>query len=342
MLYIVMCGGKYDKFKTPKQLLKVAGEVIVERTIRLLKENGITDIAISTNNPMFDYIDVPKLRDEDNQFEYWGKNETKASRNSWLRAYYPMNQPVCYIHGDVYFSNEAIKTIVYTKVNDTMFFCSYDEKDGKKHPCSSCGREPFAYKVQNYKRFRRAVDELLEMVDQNKFKYFPPLSWTVYRYLNGLDIGLEARGYGELNNIFNKTGDYIVINDYTNDIDDIKDVERIEKAIGYIEGGNMKDCKVKVIKKFNDYEGKEITNTATFKERVVGDEFVCDYERFQYLKQNGVVELVEVLPKEEPKAVEETTEPTEETKETVEEAVQEVIEEQDREYVKPSKKKKKK
>ena len=38
MKYIIMCGGKYDEFEKPKQLLEVNGEVIVERTIRLLKE----------------------------------------------------------------------------------------------------------------------------------------------------------------------------------------------------------------------------------------------------------------------------------------------------------------
>lgn len=40
MKYILMCGGNYkDKFETPKQLLKVNGEILVERTIRLLKES---------------------------------------------------------------------------------------------------------------------------------------------------------------------------------------------------------------------------------------------------------------------------------------------------------------
>ena len=67
MKYIIMCGGSYPKFTVPKQLLKINGEVIVERTIRLLRENGITDIAISTNNPAFDYLDVELLHDENNQ-----------------------------------------------------------------------------------------------------------------------------------------------------------------------------------------------------------------------------------------------------------------------------------
>ena len=52
-----MCGGKYKDFETPKQLLKVNEEVIIERTIKLLKENGIKDIAISTNNLAFDYLE---------------------------------------------------------------------------------------------------------------------------------------------------------------------------------------------------------------------------------------------------------------------------------------------
>ena len=42
-----MCGGYYEHFETPKQLTEINGETLVGRTIRLLKENGITDIYIS-------------------------------------------------------------------------------------------------------------------------------------------------------------------------------------------------------------------------------------------------------------------------------------------------------
>ena len=54
MKYIIMCGGKYDLFTTPKQLTKINGEELVARTIRLLKENGIEDIAISSKDKRFD------------------------------------------------------------------------------------------------------------------------------------------------------------------------------------------------------------------------------------------------------------------------------------------------
>ena len=42
-----MAGGTYEKFKDmpPKHLTEINGEKIIERTIRLLKENGIKDIS---------------------------------------------------------------------------------------------------------------------------------------------------------------------------------------------------------------------------------------------------------------------------------------------------------
>ena len=65
--YIIMCGGNYNDWETPRQLSVICGETLVERTIRLLRENGITDIAVSSNNPAFDYLDVPILH-HNNEF----------------------------------------------------------------------------------------------------------------------------------------------------------------------------------------------------------------------------------------------------------------------------------
>ena len=59
--YVIMCGGSYKKWETPKHLSMIHGETLVERTIRLLRENGIEDIAISSNNPIFEQFGVPVL-----------------------------------------------------------------------------------------------------------------------------------------------------------------------------------------------------------------------------------------------------------------------------------------
>ena len=57
MKYIIMCGGEYAE-PIPKQLFKVNGEELTARIIRLLKQEGIKDISISSNNPVFDKFGI--------------------------------------------------------------------------------------------------------------------------------------------------------------------------------------------------------------------------------------------------------------------------------------------
>ena len=224
-----MCGGRYENFKTPKQLLKVNGEVLVERTIRLLKENGIKDIAICTNCHDFDYLGLPILM-QDNKYVHGCSLENTKSEYCWLNAYYQVEEPVCYLHGDVYFSDEAIKTIVSTKVKDAMFFCTFDWSDGVKDRRNYKGREPFGYKVENYEKFNNAINKLLNMVDDGYFKDgLPPICWHLYRYLNGYSLVPKAKTWTEVNNIFKSNGEFKVINDYTTDIDEPDGVEVLEE-----------------------------------------------------------------------------------------------------------------
>lgn len=234
MKYIIMCGGEYNNFTTPRQLLKVNGEVLVERTIRLLRENGITDIAVSTNNPAFRYLDVEILTDEYNKYVYNGENENIDATKSWLQAYILLDEPVCYLHGDVYFSDDAIKKIINKPVKDTMFICIPDKQDiPNKDKRNIKGREPVGYKVENYKMFNASVLNLFQMINNGDFKdaKIKPLSWTVYRYINGMDIGTHATSYADLNSIFKSKGDYMIINDYTTDIDFPKDIKALEEVL---------------------------------------------------------------------------------------------------------------
>lgn len=106
MKYIVMCGGYYEQFETPKQLSIVNGEPLVARTIRLLKENGINekDIAISSNDSRFNDFGVKRI-DHHNSY----KVKDGKIQGYWLDAYYIANKPTTYLHGDVYYSEDAIK-----------------------------------------------------------------------------------------------------------------------------------------------------------------------------------------------------------------------------------------
>ena len=206
MRYIIMCGGQYQKWKTPRQLLLYEGEPIVQRTIRLLRENGVRDIAISSDNPAFEQFGVPVLKHE-NDFTVYRNN---TCTGSWYDGFYPTVLPVCYLFGDVIFSPEAIRTIVGTETDDIEFFASAPpfSPDYPKE-----WAEPFALKVNDTERLWNAIRRTKELKAQNRF-HREPIMWELWQVLSG----------SRLNHI--DYGSYTVINDYTCDIDDPEGTEQ--------------------------------------------------------------------------------------------------------------------
>ncbi len=211
MKYIIMAGGVYDKWSTPKHLTLLNGEPLVARTIRLLKENGVTDVAISSNNELFEQFGVPVLKHEN---PYRLPLEGRAS-SPWLDAFYPMNEPVCYIFGDVVFSPDAIKTIVNKDTKDIDFFASAKPLSPiyPKH-----WAEPFAFKVVDTRRFFEAVEVTKQYDEQGLFKR-QPVSWELWQVIKGTPL--------------NKVDytNYTVINDYTCDIDCPEDIKLFERFV---------------------------------------------------------------------------------------------------------------
>lgn len=146
MKYIIMCGGGLGHWERPRHLTFVNNERIVARTIRLLKKNGVTDIAISSNNPEFVMFSVPVI--------------TNMNKDCWVDAFVPEDGPVCYMMGDVVYSEKAIKKIVETETEDIEFFAS-------SPPFSRYyikpWAEPFAFKVVNQKHLKK--DANIEELD---------------------------------------------------------------------------------------------------------------------------------------------------------------------------------
>ena len=203
MKYIIMCGGTYPKWETPRQLLKLqSGETIVGRTIRLLRENGVTDISISTDNKAFEVCGVPLLK-HDNNF-------VALKSGMWIEAFYPTEEPACYIFGDVVFSENAIKTIVTTQTDDIEFFASAAPFDPRyiKDYC-----EPFCFKVGNQKKFRACIDTCTKYYELGMFERMP-IAWELWQVCNG----------GTLNHI---ARDFVIISDWTCDIDSPDDLTKL-------------------------------------------------------------------------------------------------------------------
>ena len=202
MKYILLCGGKYVKWETPRQLVQLGPERLIERTIRLLRENGIEDIAISTNNPAFNDIGV-EIIDHSNPFVSDGYVPLAGS---WVDAFPLRAEPTCYIFGDVVFSEKAIRTIIETETDDIELFASMPPF-ALNYPKRYA--EPFAFKVVNTEHFRSAI----QFAKDNKDKFNrEPIAWELWQIIKGTPLNVI-----ELN--------YTKINDYTCDIDSADDIK---------------------------------------------------------------------------------------------------------------------
>ena len=199
-------------FEIPRQLIEINGEPLIKRTIRLLKENGIEDIIISSNNDKFDNLGVER------HIPLYNDYVQEDPKSHWLKAF-PielMEEPVVYLFGDVYYSESAIKTIIREDNQDILFFCTYQNKCPKyikEHD------EPLAFKVHNFDKFKFHINRLMDMFEKGQ-TVRRPITWELYRSINGLDV-----------NVHKMSDNYIAINDESCDIDSKKDIELLKAKI---------------------------------------------------------------------------------------------------------------
>lgn len=224
MKYVILCGGHYTKWQIPRQMLRIGNETIVGRTIRLLHENGITNIAISSNNSDFQVFGLPLIRHQ-NMYRCVEYNNVLAG--TWVDAFYPTAEPTTYLFGDVVYSRDAIKTIIDTTTSDVAFFGSAPPF---AHEYLKNYEEPFCFKVVNTTHFRKAVHDVKMLEALGKFNR-KPIAWELWNViLRGVD--------GDVNTIdFNS---YIHINDFTCDIDTpaeaVANIKKLTEIINEKEG----------------------------------------------------------------------------------------------------------
>lgn len=202
MKYIILCGSNHKYVNgVPRQLVTINGERILDRTIRLLRENGITDISVTATDPAFDGIDAEVIPYD--------------SSGSWINCFPVTMEPTTYIFGDVYFSPAAVRTIVDTNTDDIEFFASAPPF-APNYP--KPWAEPFAFKVENVAALNTAVDNVHVLLNKRVFRR-DPLAWELWQVIKGTPI-----------NLINYSN-YTVINDYTCDIDCEADIYILERVL---------------------------------------------------------------------------------------------------------------
>ena len=215
--YVIMCGGNYKQWTVPRHLTRIHGETLISRTARLLREYGVTDIAVSTNNTVIEEycksIGIPVIWCPENQ---WVVHEPGVSTGCWCDCFsLPCKPDVCYLMGDVVFSPEAIRIIVGTETEDIEFFASappFAPEYNKPYA------EPFAFKVHDNLHLQKAISTTRKY---HRLSWFTrsPLAWEFWQVVKG--TALNRIDYSN----------YTVINDYTCDIDEPEDALKFEEVI---------------------------------------------------------------------------------------------------------------
>ena len=213
MKVIIMCGGTYHKFKKHKALTEINGEAIVERTIRLLKENGINEWYITTNDTNFEkYNERGNIIHHVNNFEALKDGSVKGY---WLDAYYITEEPTIYLHGDVYYTEEALKKILNYKAKENTFIGN----EIARNPQHLNWGEPFGWIIVNPQSFKEAIDKTKKLQDEGKLTRGYALSWELYRVLNNYDP----------NYMLINDNNYLSIDDETIDIDIPEQIEEVKR-----------------------------------------------------------------------------------------------------------------
>ena len=121
------------------------------------------------------------------------------------------------MHGDVYYTEAAIKKILNLKPKVNTFIGNEIARN-KEH--KNWG-EPFGWIVVNQKVFRAGIEVIKELQDRGKLERGFAISWELYRLLNGSDV----------NYMLIDDENYLSINDETIDVDRPCQIKELNEKI---------------------------------------------------------------------------------------------------------------
>ena len=211
MQVIIMCGGKYKYFQRHKALSNIHGEVLIERTIRLLQNRGITNWYISTNDPDFDKYG--NILHHENNFE----TGSDGMKGYWVEAFYPTKEPTIYLHGEVYYTDDAMDKILNLNPKVNTLIGNHIAMNEEHIDIG----EPFGWIIVDQEKFREAIEKTKKLQDEGKLKRGYAISWELYRVLNNLDPNIM--------NILPET--YLCISDNTIDVDFPEQIDMVNNGL---------------------------------------------------------------------------------------------------------------
>lgn len=192
MKYIIMADGKGTRWQNyndiPKHLIEIDGETLLGRTVRLLKEgNPECEVIITSHDSRYEIPGARRYEPLNNNLEIDRFTEEL------------IEDDVCFLYGDTFYSEKAMNAILTTEPEDMMFFGN--------------GRSIVAIKVADGDLFRHHVDRVRELFLAGKIAKC--IGWQVYQSFTGLPFGEKQIGEK-----------FLVLEDGTEDFNSPEDYNR--------------------------------------------------------------------------------------------------------------------
>lgn len=170
MKYVIMADGKGTRWShptgIPKHLVKVDGETLLGRTVRLLREAGCEDIVITSHDPRYEVEGAVRYEPKNNNIEIDRFTEEL------------IDDSVCFLYGDTFYSEDSIRKITTMRETPVQFF----------------GTETsiVAVKVFDGELFRKHVDRVRQLYLDGKIDKC--IGWQVYQSMMNLPFGEKRIG----------------------------------------------------------------------------------------------------------------------------------------------------
>lgn len=191
MKYIIMADGKGTRWNNyrdiPKHFIEIDGETLLRRTVRLLREaDPKCQVIITSHDPRYEVEGAVRYEPKNNVLEI-DRFTTEL-----------IEDDVCFLYGDTYYAESAIRSIVETDTEDLLFF----------------GNEKsiVAVKVKDAELFSQHVNRVRELFLQGKIEKC--IGWQVYQSFLGLSFDEKKIA-----------GKYIYMEDGTRDFNSPEDLK---------------------------------------------------------------------------------------------------------------------
>lgn len=217
--YIIIAAGEATRwggyFGTPKHFAVLNGERILDRTIRLLQENGVSqnDIFVVSQNYQIDGIRNVHIRP--NYKDNADADKFLSSRHIWNKT-----GRTVVLYGDVYFSEDSMRRIVDYELTAWTLFCRPTASEITGTEWGEC----FAVSFYHWD-IERGIQKLNQLVYLYKGELLDRIGgWEWARIMSGVPL-VRMKKHRE------KLDVYQVIDDETDDLDYPDDYERLRKVV---------------------------------------------------------------------------------------------------------------